>query len=111
MLRKSAGPYRPSPASRENLDRVIEADQCAQYVDDIRIAANHADQFIKKLRATFECIREAVLKLAMHKCRFGATETGFLGKTITPEGVKPQKEIITNFSEVQEGLALLSWFP
>ena len=84
---------------REYLDRVIKADQCAQYVDDIGVAATDADQLIVNLRATFQCIREAGLKLSMHKCHFGATEIDFLGRTITPEGVKPQKERITNFLE------------
>ena len=84
---------------REYLDRVIKADQCAQYVDDIGIAANDAEHLIKNLRATFECIREAGLKLTMHKCHFGATEIDFRGRTITPEGVKPQRESITNFLE------------
>ena len=84
---------------REYLDRVIKADQCAQYVDDIGIAANDADHLTRNLRATFECIRDAGLKLAMHKCHLGATEIDFLGRTITPEGVKPQKERITNFLE------------
>ena len=85
---------------RENLDRVIKADQCAQYVDNFGIAANDAVHLIKNLRATFECIREAGLKLTMHKCHFGATEIDFLGRTITTEGVKAQKErLITNFLE------------
>ena len=84
---------------REYLDRVIKADQCAQNVDEIGIAANDAEHLIKNLRATFECIREAGLKLTKHKCHFGATETDFLGRTVTPEGVKPQKESITNFLE------------
>ena len=84
---------------REYLDKVIKADQCAQYVDDIGIAANDADHLLKNLRATFECIRKAGLKLTMHKCHFGATEIDFLGRTITPEGVKPQKERITTFLE------------
>ena len=35
----------------------------------------------------------------MHKCHFGATEIDFLGRTITPEGVKPQKERVTQFLE------------
>ena len=82
---------------REHLDKVIKADQCAQYVDDIGIAANDVDHLIKNLKATFECIRHAGLKLTMHKCHFGATEIGFLGRTITPEGVKPQEERITDF--------------
>ena len=85
---------------REYMDRVIKTDQCAQYVDDIGVAAVDANQLIANLRATsFECIREAGLKLFMHKCHFGATEIHFLGRTITPEGVKPQKERITNFLE------------
>ena len=32
---------------REYLDRVIKADQCAQYVDDIGIAANDAKQLLR----------------------------------------------------------------
>ena len=86
-----------STFKREYLDRVIKADQCAQYVDDIGVAATYANQLITNLRATFQCIREAGLKLSMHKCHFGATEIDFLGRKITPEGVKPQRERITNF--------------
>ena len=84
---------------REYLDKVIKADQCAQYVDDIRIAANDADHLIANLRATFKCIQEAGPKLTMHKCHFGATETDFLGRTKTPQGVKPQKQNVQNFLE------------
>ena len=41
----------------EYLDKSFKADQCAQYVDDIGIAANDAEQFISNLRATFQCIQ------------------------------------------------------
>ena len=84
---------------REYLDKVIKADQCAQYVDDIGIVANNAIQLINNLRATFECIRTAGLKLTMHKCHFGAKEIVFLGRTITPEGVRPQRSRVQNFPE------------
>ena len=84
---------------REYLDKVIKADQCAQYVDDFGIAANDADHFIANLRATFKFIQEAGLKLTMHKCYFGATEIDFLGRTITSQGVKPQKQNVQNFLE------------
>ena len=83
----------------EYLDKLIKADQCAQYVDDIGIAANDADHLIANLRATFKCIQEAGLKLTMHKCHFGAKEIDFLGRTITPQGVKPQKQNVQNFLE------------
>ena len=52
---------------REYLDRVNKVDQCAQYVDDIGIAANSATQLINNLRATFECIRTAGLKLTTQR--------------------------------------------
>ena len=54
----------------------------------------------------------------MHKCYFGSTEVNFLGRTGTPEGVKPQKESITNFLEkkngileIQKGLTTIPWTP
>ena len=84
---------------REYLDKVFKTDQCAQYVDDIGIAANDAEQLIINLRATFQCIQTAGLKLTMHKCHFGATEIYFLGGTITPAGVKPQKPRVQYFLE------------
>ena len=84
---------------REYFDKVIKADQCAQYVDDIGIAANGADHLIGNLRATFKCIQEAGLKLTMHKCHIGATEIDFLGRTISPQGVKPQRQSVQNFLE------------
>ena len=62
---------------REYLDKVIIADQCAQYVDDIGIAAIDADHLIANLRATFKCIQEEGLELTMHKCHSCATEIHF----------------------------------
>ena len=69
---------------REYLDKVIKADQCAQYVDDIGIAANSVAQLIHNIRAVFECIRNAGLKLTIEKCHFGVIRVEFLGRTITP---------------------------
>ena len=84
---------------RENFDPVIKADQCAQYVDDIGIAANTPEQLIKNLQAVFQCLRKAGLKLSMAKCHFGVQEVYFLGRTITTKGVAPQKQKITKFLE------------
>ena len=76
---------------RENLDKVNSAEKCAQYADDIGIAANDADYLIANLRATFKCNQEAGLNY------FGAREIDFLGRTITPQGVKPQKQNVKTF--------------
>ena len=84
---------------RKNLDSVSKADQCAQFVDDIGIAANTTEQLIKNLRAVFQCLRKAGLKLSMAKRHFGVQEVDFLGRMITTNGVAPQKQKIANFLE------------
>ena len=84
---------------REYLDPVIKADQCAQNFDDIGFAANTPEQLIKNLRAVFQCLRKAVLKLSITKCHFGVQDVDFLGRTITTSGVAPQKQKIAKFLE------------
>ena len=81
---------------REYLDPVVKADQCAQYVDDIGIAANNATDLTRNIRAVFKCIRQAGLKLTIEKCHFGVRQFDFLGRTISPEGISPQARKIQN---------------
>ena len=52
---------------REYLDPVVKAHQCAQYVDDIGIAANNAPDLTRNIRAVFKCIRPAGWKLTIEK--------------------------------------------
>ena len=82
---------------REYLDPVVKADQCAQYVDDIGIAANNATDLTRNIRAVFKCNRQAGLKLTIEKCHFGVRQVEFLGRTISPEGISPQARKIQNF--------------
>ena len=82
---------------RDYLDPVVKADQCAQYVDDIGIAANNARYLTQNIRAVLKCIRQAGLKLKIEKCHFGARQFEFLGRTISSEGVLPQSHKIQNF--------------
>ena len=82
---------------REYLDPVVKADQCAQYVDDIGIAANNATDLTRNIRAVFQCIRNAGLKLTIEKCHFGVRQVEFLGRTISSERVSPQAHIIQSF--------------
>ena len=100
---------------REHHDPVIKPDQCAQYVDDIGIAANNPQQLIKNLRAVFRSLRKTGLKLSMAKCHFGVQEVDFLGRTITTKGVAtiakdcqlPRKSQI---STIQESTSKIHWF-
>ena len=82
---------------REYLDTVFKADQCAQYVDDIGIAANNATDLFRNIRAVFQCIRNARLKLTIEKSHFGVRQLEFLGRTFSSEGVSPQTHKIQNF--------------
>ena len=82
---------------REYIDKVIEADQCAQYVDGIGIAAISATQLIRTIRTVFDCIRKAGLKLTIEKTHFGVTEVEILGRFITPQGIAPQDHKIQKF--------------
>ena len=82
---------------REYLDPVVKADQCAQYVDDIGIAANNATNLTWNIRAVFKCIRQAGLKLTIEKCHFGVRRVEFVGRTISSEGVPAQPHRIQNF--------------
>ena len=82
---------------REYLDPVVKADQCAQYVDDIGVAANNATDLTRNNRAVFKCIRQAGLKLTIEKCHFGVRQFEFLRRTISPETISPQARKIQNF--------------
>ena len=81
----------------EYLDPVVKADQFAQYVDDIGIAANNATDLTRNIRAVFKCIRQARLKPTIEKYHFGVRQVEFLGRTISPEGISPQARKIQNF--------------
>ena len=89
--------YAFSSFMREYLDPVVKADQCAQNVDDIGIAANNATDLTQNIRAVFKCIRQAGLKLTIEKCHFGVRQVEFLGRTISPEGISPQAKKIQIF--------------
>ena len=82
---------------REYLDPVVKADQCAQYLDDVGIAANNATDLTRNIRTVFKCIHQAVLKSTIEKCHFGVRNVEFLGRTISSEGVSPQSHKIQNF--------------
>ena len=81
----------------EYSDPVVKADQCAQYVDDIGIAANNAKYLTRNIRAVFQCIRNAGLKLTIEKCHSGVRQVEFLGRTISSEGVSPQSHKFQTF--------------
>ena len=75
---------------------LVKADKCAQYVDDIGIAANNVEELVDNIESVFIKIKQAGLKLSMAKCAFGHPEIEFLGRSITSKGVAPIEEKINN---------------
>ena len=88
-----------SSSMRGYLDPVVKADQCAQYVDDIGIAANNATDLTRNIRAVYKCLCKAGLKLRIEKCHFGVRQVEFLGRTISPERISPQARKIKNSTD------------
>ena len=86
-----------SSFTREYFDPVVEADQRAQYVDDIGMAGNNATDLTRNIRAVSKCICPALLKLKIEKCLFGVRQVDFLGRTTSPEGISPQTRKFQNF--------------
>ena len=82
---------------RKYLDSLVKADKCAQYVDDIGIAANSVDELTANIEAVFQQIQKAGLKLTMSKCAFGHPKIEFLGRSITSKGVAPLEERVDKF--------------
>ena len=71
---------------REYLDPVVKADQYAQYVHDIIIAANNDTDLTPNIRAVFHCFCQAGLKLTIEKCVFVFRQVEFLGRPFSSGG-------------------------
>ena len=82
---------------RQNLNPVIIADKCFQYVDDIGIGAHDTNDMLEKVRAVFTSIRESGMKLARDKCAFERKEIQFFGHIVNSEGLTPIKQKIATF--------------
>ena len=82
---------------REYLDPLVKTDKCAQYVDDIGIAASTVEKLVDNIEAVFTKVRQAGLKLSMSKCAFGHPEIEFLGRSIITKGIGPIEKKIDDF--------------
>ena len=94
-LSRSASAF--SSFTREYLEPVVDDDQSEQYVNIIGIAANNATYLTRNIRAVFQCICQAGLKLKTEKCHFGVRQLEFLGRTFSSEGVSSRTHKIQNF--------------
>ena len=81
----------------EYVDALVKAGKCAQYVDDIDIAAHNVEELLSNIEAVFQQIQKAGLNLSMSKCAFGHPQINFLGTSITSKGVAPIEDKIDKF--------------
>lgn len=97
----------------------LKESQIFAYIDDIIIASETVDEHFKKLRAVFDRLREYNLKLGVAKCRFLSRQIIYLGHMCTPEGIKPNPELVkavqefpqpTSVKEVQSFLGLANYY-
>ncbi|MCP3667673.1 MAG: hypothetical protein GY696_35150, partial [Gammaproteobacteria bacterium] len=85
------------------LERVLAGllyDGVYTYIDDILVTGSTWSSHVAKLRAVFDRLRQAKLKLKLKKCDFGKPETDYLGYLINADliGVNPKKlEKVCNF--------------
>lgn len=82
---------------RKHMDPCIATNKCFQYVDDIGTAVHTAKELLENLRAIFECIRQAGVRLSIEKCQIGVPRIEFLGSTITSQGMSPNEAKVQKF--------------
>ena len=88
-----------SSIMREYFDPVVRVDECAQYVNDIGMAANNATDLTRNIYIVFQCTRQKILKLTKEKCHHRVRQFVFPGGTISPEVVWPQAQKIHRFPD------------
>ena len=73
---------------------------CLYYLDDIIVFSATWAEHIQRLKAVFERLRRANLKLGARKCTLAAREVSFLGYKVTPEGLEPEARLMEAISKL-----------
>jgi len=112
-----------APATFQRLmDEVLQGilwDYVVVYLDDLNIYSRNFDEHLLHLRAVFDRLRRAGLKLNPDKCRFVTPELVFLGHVIDQQGVRTDPEKIEkvknfpipkNLTQLRSFLGLASYY-
>ena len=67
----------------------LQWETCVVYLDDIIVFSKSFDDHVTKLRAVFDRISNACLKIAPKKCSIFQKQVSFLGHVVNAEGVSP----------------------
>ena len=92
---------------------------CLYYLNDIIVFSSTWAEHLERLRAVFERLRRANLKLGAHKCHLAAREVSYLGYRVTSEGLELEPRLMEaisklpppiNVAEVRSFLGLVSYY-
>ena len=92
---------------------------CIIYLDDIIVFSRTPDKHVHRLRAVFEKLKAASLKLKPSKCDFFKKEIKYLGHVVSEEGVSTDPDKIksvtewpqpTTVTEVRSFLGFVSYY-
>ena len=92
---------------------------CLYYLDDIIVFSASWEEHLERLRAVFERLRRANLKLGAAKFHLTRKEVSFLGYKVTPEGLEPEPKLMetidrltppTSVTEVRSFLGLVGYY-
>ena len=97
----------------------LDTNTCLVYLDDIILFNRTEQEHLSTLKAVFERIRNAGLKLKPQKCHLARSEVTFLGHSVSKEGVRPDprnvEKVVTwpqpsNDSEMHSFLGLCGYY-
>ena len=69
------------------------------YIDDIVLATETVEDHMVRLREVFESLREAGFKMKVAKCNFMKSEIKYLGRVVSPEGIKPDPKTVAKLRD------------
>ena len=72
----------------------LNLEVCLVYLDDIIVYSADVDTHLDRLRAVFERLQAAGLKLKPSKCRLFQRRVEFLGHMISEDGIETDPEMI-----------------
>ena len=92
---------------------------CIIYLDDIIVFSKTTKQHLDRLRAVFEHLKKAELKLKPSKCKFFKQELTYLGHVVSKNGIQIDSKKIeaiqkwsipTNVTEVHSFLGFTNYY-